>query len=1386
MSDSTLLIINKHQIKQKVLGETMAKYSFKATAVAIAVSGALTTATAGAATAENHVRALSTDVTKFTQTAKQETRITAFMVVLKQETAADLMERGNYSVSDARATYASIEAAQQDVTQQLVEEVEGIKVVGSTKLLASTLIVEASAEALAKIKNNKNVARILPLRDYELHVADANDYIKAAPVNLSGYTGEGQRVAVLDTGLDYTHAAFGGEGTKEAYEAAQSDPRAVTWPQGQAIGGYDFIRDDPDPIENDPNFPDPTSPGDGASSHGTSVSHSVTGIAPDVELYAYSVCGGGCPFAAQLGALEAAMDPNGDGDISDRVDVINMSLGGEFGSTVTSEMDGTQYLIHKFVKLGTNVVISAGNDGNNPFRIGGPSTTPNALSVGAMGHPTINDLFAVGTVAGNRVEVGTAGFGFQGEFAFSNDDVEIVYPDAAPEGCLVEDQNNPGVFLNPFAGMDFTGKAVLIDRGSCAFTEKALNAQEQGATYVIIANNGPGEAPGLGGSNPAVTIPTISVQQAVGTQIKEILATNQQPEFSFSVESHLAIDTVADFSSRGPSMDGLLKPEITAPGVNIQVAATGTYTELAGATGTSFSGPITAGAVALVREARPELNAEEIKAVLMNTANLNVIMEPTTVSAESVLAPISLIGAGLVDVEKAVASEAVAWVAQEEFDTNQGALSFGFDVLDETTSYTKTVTLKNFSDEAKTYSLRKEARYANDDETGALSWDYPEEVTVPAGQAIEFDVTITIDPSKLPEWDLPNPQDYDGQKARPTALTLSEFDGALIFDDASTDGDHDIHLVYHVLPKAAESLEFSYDDDNKLAVVNTGFDTLPIYTEQLVAMNSEAGEGDEAFAIKGVTFTAAASQECGSGAVFSASVVLDDELLMHRQAGYQINLDINNDGVHDYALANYNDVGRSAAVIGRMRTVSGPIFDGNPAWAFLTAGYHQSGTDTVTFSGCTDIIGLTAANFSNDTQQTIIGVEALVGYDNYQLGISSVTDSIAGTANFTNFAPAVLEDASGQRVTRLEPGQKAYVNAVGAFAIASDNGIVTAVTEQNLAGPTEPETPAPEIVEASFDVAENTEAGTVFGQIELVEHEGSVDISEFLVRSSNHAGVTVSKSGELVVANGDLLDYEAGHMATLSVVAIDVEGNISDEAEIAVNITNEIDTDEEKAPYIAEDQEFDVQENAEADTVIGQLEFMDQDDNVVEFKVEGTDAIAIDADGQITVVGEVDFDAGETIEATVVAVDADDLESEAVTVVFNVEEDEYEGKPMIDEGQSFNIEENSSIGTVIGQLAFSDFDNDVVEFMVSGSALVSVNEQGQVLVAGNLDFEFDRQFSFDVKAKDAQDKYSDTVRVEIRLIDVDEDNDDDDDSGSLAWLTLLAAPFAALRRRKQK
>jgi len=68
------------------------------------------------------------------------------------------------------------------------------------------------------------------------------------------------------------------------------------------------------------------------------------------------------------------------------------------------------------------------------------------------------------------------------------------------------------------------GKIAMIDRGVCGFAVKAKNAQNAGAFGVIIVNNVAGGAPGLGGSDPTIVIPTVSLSQAQGTLLKQAVA----------------------------------------------------------------------------------------------------------------------------------------------------------------------------------------------------------------------------------------------------------------------------------------------------------------------------------------------------------------------------------------------------------------------------------------------------------------------------------------------------------------------------------------------------------------------------------------------------------------------------------------------------------------------------------------------------------------------------------------------------------------------------------------------------------------------------------------------------------------------------------------------
>ncbi|HEU4450867.1 MAG TPA: M14 family zinc carboxypeptidase [Gaiellaceae bacterium] len=92
--------------------------------------------------------------------------------------------------------------------------------------------------------------------------------------------------------------------------------------------------------------------------------------------------------------------------------------------------------------------------------------------------------------------------GIAGSVALANDGSAL-----PTEGC------------NPLVGFP-AGAIALVDRGSCNFTQKVLNAQAAGAVAVVVANNAPGDPTAMGGSAPGITIPSAMISQADGGTLK--------------------------------------------------------------------------------------------------------------------------------------------------------------------------------------------------------------------------------------------------------------------------------------------------------------------------------------------------------------------------------------------------------------------------------------------------------------------------------------------------------------------------------------------------------------------------------------------------------------------------------------------------------------------------------------------------------------------------------------------------------------------------------------------------------------------------------------------------------------------------------------------------
>src|SRR5436189_183681 len=110
------------------------------------------------------------------------------------------------------------------------------------------------------------------------------------------------------------------------------------------------------------------------------------GVAPGASLLIYKVFALGSTSSANVAAaIEMAVDPNGDGDTSDHVDVINMSLGSPYGRNT----DLTAVASNAAAALGTIVVASAGNSGNNPYFAGSPAVASDAISVAAGNDPGV-------------------------------------------------------------------------------------------------------------------------------------------------------------------------------------------------------------------------------------------------------------------------------------------------------------------------------------------------------------------------------------------------------------------------------------------------------------------------------------------------------------------------------------------------------------------------------------------------------------------------------------------------------------------------------------------------------------------------------------------------------------------------------------------------------------------------------------------------------------------------------------------------------------------------------------------------------------------------------------------------------------------------------------
>lgn len=231
------------------------------------------------------------------------------------------------------------------------------------------------------------------------------------------------------------------------------------------------------------------------------------------------------------------------------------------------------------------------------------------------------------------------------------------------------------------------GRIALVERGEITFLEKAQNAMKAGAIACVIYNNRPGSFFGTLGDGEIPATPVVSISQEDGHFMLEFVGERKvsKAKLKLNPEGVPQSNKLAEFSSRGPNNDGWIKPELTAPGVNINSA---TIVEAAypgggmpdpsgytSASGTSMATPHVAGAVALIRQAHPDWTPLQIKAALVNTSQF--MMGQGSVMDQ---------GAGAMDMQRAIDCKAILVTAATPFSPTH---SFGQVVND---GVAKTVT----------------------------------------------------------------------------------------------------------------------------------------------------------------------------------------------------------------------------------------------------------------------------------------------------------------------------------------------------------------------------------------------------------------------------------------------------------------------------------------------------------------------------------------------------------------------------------------------------------------------------------------------------------------------------------------------------------------------
>ncbi len=554
-------------------------------------------------------------------------------------------------------------------------EAEGAEVVRSVGHVLSALFVRATADQAERIAGLDGVRAVVPSRRVELSLGGVAEVVglnalRSRPEG-AGATGEGIRIGIIDSGLDFEHEAFRDESLPAlpGYPRGRPEHRRFTSRKVIAVRSYVRMLSSGLP---DTSTPDDETPRD-QSGHGTAVAMiaagrrvespagPVEGVAPRAYLGIYKVSG--TPGINEDPSSEAVIAAIDDATV-DGMDVLNLSLGAPalFPWHAAGE-DCGEYEAHTscdplavaaqsaVVDFGRVVVAAAGNAGADGVAPGSarntvnsPAIAPDVLAVAATANG--RRLRQAVRVAGRRFAA-LSGSGPEGEGLLTAP-LALASQFGTADACEV------------FVVGSLTGRILVAERGGCAFLDKVEHADAAGAAGVVVFDPSGTEELLRMGQLEGTDIPAYFVGTEAGDALSQVATGPVGPEVLLTLDpAPVAVPSdwasVSPFSSRGPTPGLNLKPDIAAPGQWIQSAAARPRSRdpafrssgFAEFTGTSFAAPVVAGAAALVWQRYPHWDVREVASALINSAATGAVEDGQPARVTSV-------GGGLLDLDAAL------------------------------------------------------------------------------------------------------------------------------------------------------------------------------------------------------------------------------------------------------------------------------------------------------------------------------------------------------------------------------------------------------------------------------------------------------------------------------------------------------------------------------------------------------------------------------------------------------------------------------------------------------------------------------------------------------------------------------------------------------------